>query len=57
MTEEKVTPFSEEYTDDKKWLFQSYPDVIAHSFDDVRLSRCEVAYMFELISEELISRN
>ena len=46
----------EEYAADIKWLFQVYPDVIAHSFDDVRPSRCEVARNFELTSKELISK-
>ena len=45
----------EEYAADIKWLFQSYTDVIAYSFDDLRPSRFEVAYNFEWITEEPIS--
>ena len=35
VAEEKVSHLSEEYAADIKWLFQSYMDVIAHSFDDI----------------------
>ena len=56
VTKEKVSHLSEEYVTDIKWLFQSYPDVIAHSFDDVRPSRCNVTHKFELISEAPISQ-
>ncbi len=35
-------------------MFQSYPDVIAYSFDDVRPSKCMTTHRFELTSEEPI---
>ena len=55
MPEEKVSHLPEEYAADIKWLFQSYPDAIAHSFDDVRPSKYKVTHKFELISEARIS--
>ena len=54
--EEKFSRLWEEYTADIKWLFQSNSDLIAHSFDDIRLSRFEFAQKFELISDEPISQ-
>ena len=56
LTEEKVSHLLEEYATDIKWLFQSYPDLIAHSFDDVRPSKRMVAHKLESISEASISQ-
>ena len=56
VTERKVSHLPQEYAVDIKWLFQSYPDVIAHSFDDVRPSKCKVTHEFEQISEAPISQ-
>ena len=56
VTEEEVTHLPEEYAADIEWLFQSYPDVIAHSFDDIRPSICNVTHDFELVSEESTSQ-
>ena len=43
VTEKKIFRLPEQYSVDIKWLFQSYRDVTAHSFDDGRPSICEVA--------------
>ena len=56
VTKEKASHLPEEGAADIKWLFQSYPDLIAHSFDDVRPSKCKVTHKFELISEAPISQ-
>ena len=52
--EDKVAHLSEEYAAEVKHLFQSYPDVIAYSFDEVRPSKCRTAHRFELTSDEPI---
>ncbi len=52
--EDKVAHLSDEYTAEVKQLFQSYPDVIASSFDDVRPFKCRIMHRFELTSDELI---
>ena len=49
VTQEKVSHLSEEFAANIKWLFQSYPDVISHCFDDARIT-----HKFQLISEEQI---
>ena len=56
MTEEKVSHVPKKYAADIKWLCQSYPDITAHSFDNVRQSKCKVTRKSELISEAPISR-
>ena len=56
VTEEKLYHLPVEYAADIKWLFQSYSDVIAHSFDDVKPSKCKVIHKFELTSEVPISQ-
>ena len=56
VTEEKVSELPEEYTVDNKWLFQSYPDVISHSVDNVKPSKCRLTHEFESILEEPISQ-
>ena len=56
VTEEKFSDLSEKYPADIKWLFQSYPDIIARSFDDVKTSKCRVTHKFELRSEAPISQ-
>ncbi len=48
--EGKVAYLSEEYAAEVKHLFQSYPDVIAYSFDDGRPSKCKTTHRFELTS-------
>ncbi len=52
--EEKVAHLSKEYVAEVKDLFQSYPEVIAYSFDDVRTSKCKMTHRFELTSDEPI---
>ena len=44
VTEKKVSHLPEEYAADIKWLFQSYAHVIAHSFEDVRQSKCKITH-------------
>ena len=46
VTEEKFTHLRKEYVADIKGLFQSYPDVIASSFCDVKPSKCKVTNKF-----------
>ncbi len=52
----KLEHMGEQSTAEVKHLFQSYPDVIAHAFDDVRPSKCKVKHMFELTSDQPIFR-
>ncbi len=52
--EEKIAHLSEKYAAEVKHLFQSYPDVIAYSFDDVRPSKCTTTDRFEHTSDEPI---
>ncbi len=52
--DEKIAHLSEEYTAEVRHLFQSYPHVIAYSFDDIRPSKCKTTHRFELTSEEPI---
>ena len=46
--DEKVVHISEEYAAEMKHLFQSYPDVIAFSFDDVRPSKGRATHRLDL---------
>ncbi len=55
--EGKVAHLSEEYAAEMKHLFQSYPDVIAYSFDDVRPPKCKTTHTFELTSDEPMFQN
>ena len=50
----KLEHMGEQSTAEVKHLFQSYPDVIAHAFDDVRPSKCKVNHKFELTSDQPI---
>ncbi len=47
---QKVEYLGEQYAAEVEHLFQSYPDVIAHSFDDVRRLKCKVKHKLELTS-------
>ncbi len=54
LVRQKVKHLREEYAAEVKHPFQSYPDVIAHSFDDVRLSTFKVKHKFELTLDQPI---
>ncbi len=52
--EEKLEHLSEEYAAAVKHLFQSYPDIIAYSYDDVRPFKCKTTPRLELAPDEPI---
>ncbi len=52
--ERKVAHLSEECAAEVKHLFQSYPDFIAYSLNDIRPSNCKTTHRFELRSDEPI---
>ncbi len=54
LVRQKVEQLRREYAAEVKHRFESYPDVIAYSFDDVRPSKCKVKHKFELTSDQPI---
>ncbi len=54
LVKQKVELLGDKYTTEVKNLFRSYHDVIAHSFDDFRPSKCKLEHKFDLMSYQLI---